>query len=114
MEEEYLVDQGKFSPEGICNSGCSLGSAGIGAHDDALFEIWDVLLDVLFEQWAPVEVVDGDIEEALVLGIMQIHGDDMICTGTGQEICDQSSSLCYPFFVPGTGFEATFVAIRNH
>jgi hypothetical protein len=63
------VDQGEWHAEGVCDGGCALGAAGVGGHDDGLLVVGDVELDVFAEEVAAVEVVDGDIEEALVLGV---------------------------------------------
>jgi hypothetical protein len=64
-----FVDEGEGHAEGVCDRGCALGAAGVGGHDDSLLVVRDVELDVFAEEVAAVEVVDGDIEEALVLGV---------------------------------------------
>jgi hypothetical protein len=42
--------------------------------------------DVALEQVPAVEVVHGNVEEALVLRVVEVHGDDVICSRAGQEI----------------------------
>jgi hypothetical protein len=63
------VDEGKGHAEGVGNGGCALGAASVGGDDNGLLVVGDVELDVFTEQVAAVEVVDGDVEEALVLGV---------------------------------------------
>lgn len=64
-----FVDEGKGHAEGVGDGGCALGAAGVGGDDDGLLVVGDVELDVFAEKVAAVEVVDGDVEEALVLGV---------------------------------------------
>lgn len=63
------MDEGKGHAEGVGDGGCAFGATCIGADDDGLLVVGDVELDVFAQQVAAVEVVDGDIEEALVLGV---------------------------------------------
>lgn len=96
-----LVDESEFHLEGVGEGGGSLGSSGIGRDNDelVLFGEWNVALDVTLEEGTGVEVVDWDVEESLVLGIMQIHCDDVIGTGTAQQISNQGTSLGNPLSV---------------
>jgi hypothetical protein len=64
-----LVDEGKRHAKGIGDGGGALGSTSVGTDDDSLLVVGDVVLDVLAKEVAAVEVVDGDVEEALILGI---------------------------------------------
>lgn len=64
-----FVDEGKGHAEGVGDGGCAFGATCIGADDDGLLVVGDVELDVFAQQVAAVEVVDGDVEEALVLGV---------------------------------------------
>jgi hypothetical protein len=82
------VDQSELCAKRVSDGGCAFCAAGVGADDDALFEVGDVLLDVLFEERSAVEVVHWDVEEALVLRVVQVHGDDVICAGASQEVGD--------------------------
>jgi len=107
------VDQSEFCAKGVCDGGRAFGATGVGADDDALFEIGDVSLNVLFENRSSVEVVHWDIEEALVLRVVQVHGDDVICAGASQEVGDQCSGLCDPLSISRTWFEGRFIAFRD-
>jgi hypothetical protein len=78
------VDQRKGHAEGVGDGGRALGAACVWADDDGLLVVGDVELDVLAQEVAAIQVVDGDVEEALVLGVWQalaclphvrIHGD---------------------------------------
>jgi hypothetical protein len=64
-----LVDERKGHTKGIGDGGGALGSTSVGTDDDSLLVVGDVVLDVFAKEVAAVEVVDGDVEEALVLGI---------------------------------------------
>lgn len=66
----HLVDQGEGHTKPVCDGGGALCSAGIGTDDHRLLVVWDVVLDILLQQWAAVEVVDGDVEKALVLRVV--------------------------------------------
>jgi hypothetical protein len=64
-----LVDEGKGHAERVGDGSRTLGTACVWADYDGLLVVGDVELDVLSEEVAAVEVVDRDVEEALVLGI---------------------------------------------
>jgi len=64
-----LVNEGKWHAERIGDGGRTLSTASIGADDDGLLVVGDVELDVFPEEMAAVQVVDRDVEEALVLGV---------------------------------------------
>jgi hypothetical protein len=64
-----LVDQRKGHAKRIRDSRCALSSAGVRTHNDGLLKVRNVELDVLAEEVATVEVVNGDVEEALILGV---------------------------------------------
>lgn len=57
------------------------------------------MLNVLAQQMPAVQIVDRDVEEALVLRVVQIHRDYMIRTGTSKEISDQRPGLRDPLLV---------------
>jgi len=63
------VDEGEGHAERVGNGGCALGSACIGADYNGVLVVGDVELDVLAEEVAAVEIVDWDVEEALVLRV---------------------------------------------
>lgn len=64
-----------------------------------------MLLYIFLQQGSAIEIVDRNVEEALVLGIVQVHGDDMVGAGTGEKVCDQSAGLGDPLLVAGAWFE---------
>lgn len=83
-----LVDQRKRHAKGISNGSCPLSSTSIRTDNDSLPIVGNVVLDVLAQKMAAVKVVNGNVEEALVLGVVQVHGDDMVSTSTGQQVRD--------------------------
>lgn len=66
----HLVDQGEGHTKPIGDGGGALRSAGIRTDDHSLLVVGDVVLDVLLQQRAAVEVVDGDVEKALILRVV--------------------------------------------
>ena len=56
-----------------------LCSSGIGAHNHAPFRV-EVLFDPTQGTWLRIEIVHGDIEEALDLAGVEIHGDDVVAS----------------------------------
>ncbi len=93
------MNKRKVHVQAVCNGGSALGTTGIWGDNDGILEVWNVLLDVALEQWLAVQVVDWDVEEALVLGVVQIHGDDVVGPCTGEKISDERSGLCDPLLV---------------
>jgi hypothetical protein len=75
----FFVNKGKRHAERIGNGSRTLGSASIRTDHDSLLVVGDVELDVFAEQVAAIQVVDGDVEEALVLwicsGSAYLHAD---------------------------------------
>ena len=102
------MDQRERHTQAVRNRSGPLRPAGIRTDDDRLLVVRDMVLDVLLQQRAPVEVVDGDVKEALVLRIVQIHGDDMVCPGAGEQVCYEGAGLGYPLLVAGAGLETIF------
>lgn len=62
-------------------------ATGIGADDDEIAEV--LLLDVAQEDWSGVQVIHQDVEEALELAGMEIHGDHAGSPGGGDEVGHQ-------------------------
>jgi hypothetical protein len=75
-----LVDQSKAQIQGIRDARRALGPTGIGRDDDAVLDV-QVLAHPPEGAGLGVEVVDGDVEEALDLGGVQVHGDDVVAAG---------------------------------
>ena len=80
----FLVDQGKLNTEGVRNCGSSFGSTRIWANNNTIAVIRNMLLNIFLEEGSAIKVVDGNVEEALILRVMKIHCDDMVSTSTGQ------------------------------
>lgn len=64
-----LVNQREWHTERIGDGCSSLRTSSIRTDDDSLLVIGDVRLDVLAEKMAPVQVVNWNVEEALVLRV---------------------------------------------
>ena len=64
-----LVNQGKRHAESVGDGGCALRPSSIRGDYNSLLVVGDVELDVFAEEVTAIEVVHGDIEEALVLWI---------------------------------------------
>lgn len=95
----HLVDQGELHSEGISDGGCALGPAGVRRDDDGILIVRDIVADVALQQRAAIQVIDGNIKEALILGIVEVHRDDMIRASTCQEVCHQRASLRNPLLI---------------
>lgn len=93
------MDQGKLHAKRVCNCRCSFGTSSVRADHDSIPEVWNIVLYILFEQRSTVEIIDWDIEEALILRVVEIHGNDMIRTSSCDEIGDQRACLRYPLLV---------------
>lgn len=94
------MDQRKLHSQCICNHRGPLCSTCVGRDDYGVLVIRDIVLDPALQEGSTVEVIDGDIKEPLVLWVMKVHSDDMVRTGTSEEVGNESSSLRYPLFVP--------------
>ena len=70
------------------------------------------MLYVLLEEWSSIEVVDRNIEEALILGVVQVHGNHMVGTGTCQKICYECACLRDPLSVSRTRLESLLLMRR--
>lgn len=109
-----LVDQGELHAETVGDGGSSFGAAGVWRDYHAIVDtamLWqDLVGDVATEQMTTVEVIHGNVEEALVLGIVQVHGDDVICSGASEEICHQRARLGDPLFVASLWLEVGWVS----
>lgn len=117
-----LVDQRKRHTERISDGSGSLSTSGVGTDNDSLLVVGDVRLDVLAEEMAAVQVIDWNVEEALVLGIyqsvsmellsgselrtVQIHGNDMVGASTCEEVGNQRAGLSNPLTVADLWLES--------
>lgn len=64
------------------------GAAGIGADDDDVLGA-PVLTNPTQHTRLGIEVIYGDVEEALDLRGMQVHGDDVVAAGGLQHVRDE-------------------------
>lgn len=65
-----------------------LSTTGVGADDDAVLD-WQILLDPLDHVRLRVEVIDGDIEKALNLRRVKVHGDDVVAARDLDHVGDE-------------------------
>lgn len=65
----FFVDERKGHAECIGNGRGTLSTSSVRADYDGLLVVGDVVLDVLSQKMTAVQVVHGDVEEALVLRI---------------------------------------------
>ena len=63
------MNEGEGHAERISDGGSAFCATSVGGDDNGLLVVGDVELDVFTEEVATVKVVNGDIEEALVLGV---------------------------------------------
>lgn len=67
------MNKGKLHTQTIRNGSRALGTTSIGADNDGIPPVRNVLLDVAFKKRLSVEVIDRDIEESL-----DCTGDELI------------------------------------
>ncbi|GMS87224.1 hypothetical protein PENTCL1PPCAC_9399 [Pristionchus entomophagus] len=84
-----LVDEGEVDVEAVGDRRHSLRSSRIRRHDHGALPVGNALLDVLEDGGLGVEVVHGDVEEALDLGRVQVHRDDVVGSRDGEHVGDQ-------------------------
>ena len=63
------MDKRKRHAEGIGHSRSTLGTSSIGTDYDSLLVVRNVELYVFAKEMAAVEIVYGDVEEALILRV---------------------------------------------
>lgn len=66
----------------------TLGASGIGRDNHAVPDV-KVLPDILDGSGFGVEIVDGDVKEALYLRRVQVHRDDVVATCFAQHVGDE-------------------------
>jgi len=87
----FFVDEGEAEVEAVGDGGSSLCATSVGRHDNAVLD-FEVVADPAESAGFSVEVVDGDIEEALDLRSVEIHSDDMVAAGGLKHVSHQTSS----------------------
>ena len=96
----------KIHIQAIGDQGGTFSASGVGGDNDSFPVTRNVRLDVILDQSLAVKVIDGDIKETLVLGIMQVHRNDVVGTSAGNEVGDQGTSLGNPMLVTRLGLES--------
>jgi hypothetical protein len=64
-----FVDERERHAERVGNGGRTLRTARVGTDDDGLLVVGDIVLDVFTEEVTAVQIVNGYVEKALILGI---------------------------------------------
>ena len=83
-----LVDEREAEIEPIRHRRRALRPARVRAHDDAVGD-GQVVADPAERAGLGVQVVDGDVEEALDLAGVQVHGDDVVAARRLQHVGHQ-------------------------
>jgi len=101
----YLVDERKGHTQSIGDGSCTFGTASIRTDDDGVLILRDVELDVLAQEVLAVQVVNRDVEEALILRVVEVHCDDVIGASAGKKVGNQCTSLRDPLLVTPLRFK---------
>jgi hypothetical protein len=109
----YLVNERKGHTKNIGNGSCTFGTTSIRTDDDGVLVLRNVELDILAQEVFAVQVVNGDVEEALVLRVVEVHCDDVIGASAGKKIGDKSTSLCDPLLVTSLGLEVRRSLVKS-
>src|SRR5690606_22214783 len=80
-----LVDDGQIHFQALGKGTRTHHAADIGRHHHEVFHV--ALPDIAQQYRCGIDVVDGDIEEALDLVCVQVHGQDAVDTGDLQHVC---------------------------
>ncbi len=82
-----LVAEHEGATEVLGVGGGAFGTAHVGGGDDEVLEI--EALHVGEQDAGGVEVIHGDVEEALLLVGVQVHGDEAADAGHGEHVCHE-------------------------
>lgn len=72
-----LVNKSKASVQAVSQRSSTLGATSVRGDNHAILNV-EVLPDPTKDRGFRVEVIHGDIEEALNLRSMEVHGNDMV------------------------------------
>jgi hypothetical protein len=75
-----LVNESESSVQAVSQRRSTLGATGVRRNDHTVFHI-EVLSNPTKDRRLCVEVVHWDVEEALNLRSVEVHGDDMVLCG---------------------------------
>ena len=74
------MDQREAEVQAVGDGGGALSAAGVGGDDDCVGDV-QVIADPFQRAGFCVQVVDGDVEEALDLAGVQVHGYHVVAAG---------------------------------
>lgn len=83
-----FVDKSKAEVEAIGNRSGALGTTGVRRDNDTVLDL-EVVADPAEGAGLGVQVVDGDVEEALDLRGVEVHGDDVVAAGSLEHVSHQ-------------------------
>ncbi len=95
--EAFFGDDGHFGVEGFGVGVGHFDAADVRGDDDEVFKI--STLDVVEDDRGCVEVVDGDVEEALDLAGVEVHGEDAVDACGSDEVGDEFGTDGNPAFI---------------
>ena len=84
-----LGDNGEVCAEGFREGVGHFDAADVRGDDDEPAADEALLAEVAGEDWLGVEVVDGDVEEALDLSGVEVDGEDAVYACGGEEVGDE-------------------------
>lgn len=84
-----LVNKSEAKVEAVGDRGGSLGTASVRRDDDTVLNL-QVVTNPTEGARLGIEVVDGDVEEALNLRGVKIHGDDVVAAGGLEHVSHQT------------------------
>ena len=86
-----LVDESEAEVEAVGDGSSSLGTTGVRRDNDTVLDL-EVVADPAEGAGLGVEVVDGDVKEALDLRGVEIHSDDMVAASGLKHVSHQTGS----------------------
>ena len=100
-----LVDDGKAHAHLVGEGAAAGDGADVRRDDDHLFRMLELLHEVFHKDRHGMQIVHGNVEKALDLGGMEIHGEDAVGTGgldhVGDELCRDGVAALGLAVLPG-------------
>ena len=85
-----FVDDSHVAAELHGEAACAGGAAHVGGYDHNVVVILAENLEIMLcKERSAEKIIDGDVEKALDLRGVEIHGQDAVRTGGGDEICNE-------------------------